>query len=163
MPSYFSYATVLEPQPVATVVAVDGPDLELQSETMKVSVQRQPLRIAIHQHTGDRPEAPLELHVFPGEGCSWLYEDDGESLGYRQGDFRLTRFDMQQSGDHVEIIRTVEGRFQPAYRQVVVCLHGGAVASATIDGRELDLEVAMAILPADGWRRLQIYVTASPI
>lgn len=117
----------------------------------------------VRQHTGDRCEAPLELHVFPGAGCSWLYEDDGESLDYRQGDFRLTRFDMQQSGDRLEIIRAVEGPFQPAYRQVAVCLHGGAVASAQIDGRELDLEAAKAIVPADGWRRLQIYVTVSPI
>ena len=101
--------------------------------------------------------------MFPGEGCSWLYEDDGESLEYRQGNFRLTRFDMKQLGDHLEIIRTVEGHYQPAYRQVAVCLHGGAAASVQIDGRELDLETAMFIVPADGWRRLQIYVTASPI
>jgi hypothetical protein len=102
---------------------------------------------------------PDHIAVAGGGG----YNRTGSRHRSHQGDFRLTRFDMQQSGDHVEIIRTVEGRFQPAYRQFVVCLHGGAVASAMIDGRELDLEAAMVILPADGWRRLQIYVTASPI
>ena len=117
----------------------------------------------VRQHTGDRPEALLELHVFPGEGCSWLYEDDGKSLDYRQGNFRLNRFDMQQSGDYLEIIRTVEGRYLPTYRQLAICLHGGAVASAKIDGRKLDLETAMVMLPAGGWRHLQIYVTVSPI
>ena len=39
----------------------------------------------VMQHTGERPVDVLMLHVFPGDGESALYEDDGESLAYQQG------------------------------------------------------------------------------
>jgi alpha-glucosidase len=50
-----------------------------------------------------------ELRVYPGEGRSWLYEDDGESVG---GPSRVTTFDVR--GEHVEARH--EGSFPSAFR-----------------------------------------------
>lgn len=40
------------------------------------------------QHVNDQPDAPIELHVYPGnDGCFLLYEDEGDSYHYEQGAF----------------------------------------------------------------------------
>ena len=53
----------------------------------------------------------MELHVAPGgDGDFLLYEDDGETLRYRQGDYALTRFTMAwQPAEAVLTIHPVEG------------------------------------------------------
>ena len=40
----------------------------------------------VMQYTGERPVDVLTLHVFPGDGESMLYEDDGATLAYQHGD-----------------------------------------------------------------------------
>ncbi|MGE5777518.1 MAG: DUF5110 domain-containing protein, partial [Chloroflexota bacterium] len=40
------------------------------------------------QFTGDQPDAPIELWVYPGQdGSFMLYEDEGDNYNYEQGDF----------------------------------------------------------------------------
>jgi alpha-D-xyloside xylohydrolase len=40
------------------------------------------------QFTGDRPDAPIELWVYPGQdGAFTLYEDEGDNYNYEQGSF----------------------------------------------------------------------------
>lgn len=34
----------------------------------------------VSQHAGERSADRLNLHVYPGDGTSWPYEDDGHSL-----------------------------------------------------------------------------------
>lgn len=47
----------------------------------------------------------LELHVFAGaDGRFTLFEDDGESTAYTQGDYSLTHFTQSWRGREVEII-----------------------------------------------------------
>ena len=39
------------------------------------------------QHTGEKPEAPLELRIYPGaDGAFTLYEDSGDGFGYENGE-----------------------------------------------------------------------------
>jgi alpha-D-xyloside xylohydrolase len=54
------------------------------------------------------PLAGGELRVYPGEGTSWLYEDDGEMVG---GPTCVTRFVV--SGDVVRFSR--RGRFPSSF------------------------------------------------
>ncbi|MDQ2733244.1 MAG: DUF5110 domain-containing protein, partial [Armatimonadota bacterium] len=38
------------------------------------------------QHTGEAPDDPLELRLYPGaNGLFWLYEDEGDSYNYTKG------------------------------------------------------------------------------
>jgi alpha-D-xyloside xylohydrolase len=40
------------------------------------------------QHVDDRPDAPVELHIYPGsDGTFLLYEDEGDSYNYETGAF----------------------------------------------------------------------------
>ena len=41
------------------------------------------------QYTSENVEGPITLTIYPGaDGASFLYEDDGESFNYRNGEFR---------------------------------------------------------------------------
>jgi len=48
------------------------------------------------RYVGERPRDPLTLHVYPPSGSeeqtSLLYEDDGRTYGFREGEYLLTRF-----------------------------------------------------------------------
>lgn len=42
------------------------------------------------QHVDDRPDAPVELHLYPGcNGSFQLYEDEGDGYNYEQGAFAV--------------------------------------------------------------------------
>ena len=80
----------------------------------------------------------LTLHIFPGDGESMLYEDDGQSTDYRQGAFRITRFRASLSAGVLTIERNVSGSFQPSYRHLELLIHGvGDTAQVTAGGAAL--------------------------
>jgi alpha-glucosidase len=90
----------------------------------------------VMQYTGQRPVDVLELHVFWGDGESTLYEDDGRSMDYRQGLFRVTRFTMR-TGPSLTIERQVSGAFEPGYRQLELTIHGASSAARAAAGGRL--------------------------
>jgi alpha-glucosidase len=49
-------------------------------------------------HTGAVQRGALRLHLWPGRGTYDYYEDDGASLAYTRGDYRLTNFDWRAGG-----------------------------------------------------------------
>ena len=58
----------------------------------------------VRQHLERGWNEVVELHVWPGAaGATTLYEDDGDSLGYRTGDYALTR--ITQKGGEVTVGR----------------------------------------------------------
>ena len=76
------------------------------------------------QHTGE-PVAQLILHVYPGRQTSWLYDDDGETMAYRSGGYRVTRFDCQEQGEHgLSVTSQVRGNYRPGYRCWQWRIHG---------------------------------------
>jgi alpha-glucosidase len=91
------------------------------------------------QHTGQWPPEALRLHIYPGNAESWLYEDDGLSLDYQQGDFRLTRFLCQSETDtDLAIRREVTGSFDPGYNRFEAYVHGLGTAprAVYVDGKQ---------------------------
>ena len=43
------------------------------------------------QYTDERPDAPIELHIFPGQDGSFtFYEDEGDNYNYEHGAFATT-------------------------------------------------------------------------
>jgi alpha-glucosidase (family GH31 glycosyl hydrolase) len=80
-------------------------------------------------YVGQRPTDPLTLHLYlPAEGqegVSFLYEDDGETLAYRRGEYRLHRFVLRGDGHRVDLTWTVEGAFDPGPRRVEALVHQG--------------------------------------
>jgi alpha-glucosidase len=83
------------------------------------------------QHTGEKPVDTLALHLYPGNGSSELYEDDGHTWAFQEGNYRLTRFRMttEWTGDtsqpaQIRVESTSQGRFVPEYQHMRVVLHG---------------------------------------
>ena len=49
---------------------------------------------------------PLDIHLWRGNGSYELYEDDGETMGYKQGKFALTRFDLTEKDGCLRLVIT---------------------------------------------------------
>ncbi|MBM4430073.1 MAG: DUF5110 domain-containing protein [Chloroflexi bacterium] len=94
----------------------------------------------LQQHVGEKLPDRLILHVYPGDGESWLYEDDGASLAYQRGDWRTRRFNCQQAAPSgLRITCQSEGAYQPTSRQWEWHVHGVASAPQRllVDGQPL--------------------------
>ena len=87
----------------------------------------------VRQHSGEAPDAPLELHVYPGRDASFtLYEDEGDGYAYEQGAFATVEIRWD---DRARLL-TIGGRTgaypgMPGVREVAVTLHPIAEGSGT--------------------------------
>jgi alpha-glucosidase len=93
------------------------------------------------QYTGERNVERLVLHVYPGNGVSRLYEDDGHTWTYREGTYRHTQFTCQhEPGTRLAVERDVSGTFSPPYAHIQVALHGldAPPDRVLVDGRPIE-------------------------
>jgi alpha-glucosidase len=79
-------------------------------------------RQPVVQNTGEMSGQPLRVLIAPAaDSASTLYEDDGESMQYRQGDSVTRRFHQTQSdGSTVVEISAPDGKYRPASRDLVL-------------------------------------------
>ena len=74
------------------------------------------------QSTDEMPGNPLEVLIAPAKSSeSWLYEDDGETPGYRDGHFMKRQF--SQTGDAQQTVIAIsapEGSYHPAQKELVL-------------------------------------------
>jgi hypothetical protein len=65
------------------------------------------------ERSGERPVDPLILDVFPGDsGSTRIYEDAGDSLGYREGAYTFTPVLQRRTGATIALtIAPVDGSF----------------------------------------------------
>ena len=137
--------------------------------TAEAPLERMPLYVRagsvlpmgpVMQHSDEWPPETLTLRVYPGNGESWLYEDDGHSMAYQSGQRQITRFVCETSGGSLVVRREVEGPFHPGYDQFEIEIHGLEVApdSASADGTPVeaafDPETGTARLRVGEWARL---------
>jgi len=114
------------------------------------------------QHTGEWPPEALKLHVYPGEGESWLYGDDGHSLAYREGAYQVTRFLSEMAGGGLNVRREVEGDYHPGYDRFDIQIHGldAAPRALRIDGEAIeatfDPGTGTARLAVGDWSHLEM-------
>ena len=84
------------------------------------------------QWTGENPQGPLTIHVFPGsDGAFTLYEDQGEDMGYARGEFARIPLHWDDKARQLTI-GARQGRFpgMAATRRMGVVVHesgGGSV------------------------------------
>jgi alpha-glucosidase len=82
----------------------------------------------------------LRLGIYPlaepGESTSELYEDDGESLGYRRGKSCHNHFALRQTEEKLTLIWTRKGHYVPPYEHVELTLNGlkRAPRAVLVDG-----------------------------
>ncbi len=97
------------------------------------------------QHTSERPVDRLILHVYPGDGESWLYEDDGQSMAYQSGEYRTMRFSCRSTGENgVTVTCDAQGPYRPPYSRWEWHVHG-------LPSRPTELLVDGHALPEWSW------------
>jgi alpha-glucosidase len=78
-------------------------------------------------HTGERPNDPLTLLVYPdeGKGESTLYEDEGNGFGYEEGEYARRRISCESSDGRITIrLDERQGSFVPERKEVRLVLRG---------------------------------------
>ncbi len=80
----------------------------------------------VRQHAEDRPDAPLEVHVYPGQDATFsLYEDDGDGHGYESGAFSTIELRWDDAARRLTIDER-RGSFPGMLieRELILVLHG---------------------------------------
>ena len=80
---------------------------------------------------------PLEIHLWRGNGSFRLYEDDGETMAYQQGQFAITEFTLEERGDTLRLTVTPPADsygLLPEQRQMYLKFRDIAAAEVKIDG-----------------------------
>ena len=88
------------------------------------------------QSTRDNPGPVLYVHVFNGteRGEFVYYDDDGETLNYRKGQFRKRVITFDPDTKQLSFSRP-DGNYSSPFRRIQVILHGFAsVTGATVNG-----------------------------
>ena len=79
----------------------------------------------VRQHTNDLPEAPVELHIYPGQDGSFeLYEDEGDQYNYEDGAFSMIDIHWQEAERQLTLeARKGEYAGMPEQRVIEIFLH----------------------------------------
>jgi alpha-glucosidase len=151
---WYDYWTgqLVEKRPVAdrgattpSAAALDPVPEHPSLETLPVFVREgsilpmQPLT----QSTREVPHGPLTLRVYPGDNCQGsLYQDDGRSMVYRQGQLLRMYFSCEAAANSITIhIGPHQGRYQPWWSELQVEVYGwyagspGAVIKSNWEGK----------------------------
>ena len=110
------------------------PMMHVDSKTMNVLGRRD----------GEAPSTALKVRVYPDETASSfeLYEDDGETIDYKDGKAALTMIRQKRTGSTVEVtIEATRGRYAglPESREAVIeiALDGEKAVSVEVGGVQL--------------------------
>ena len=112
-------------------------------------------RQPVVQHTGQMSGQALSVTVYPAARSeASLYEDDGESLGYRQGVFARRQFSERREGGPVRVeASAVEGSWHPAPRDLVLRIRADSEPTRVLLDRTALARQGPTAAPGDaGWR-----------
>jgi alpha-glucosidase len=82
------------------------------------------------QNTGETPDGPLLLHVYPGDDCKGsLYQDDGHTFAYQKGEILRISYSCSVSSSSISIAGSVEkDAYRPWWTNTALTVHGTAAA-----------------------------------
>lgn len=82
------------------------------------------------QNTGEKPNGPLELRVYPGPDCSGsLYLDDGHSYAYEAQGYLRESYTCEAGADSVRMQSAArQGSFDPWWKNIQIEIFGAATA-----------------------------------
>ncbi|MBD1853109.1 glycoside hydrolase family 31 protein [Leptolyngbya sp. FACHB-711] len=91
----------------------------------------------VMQYANETPLTELRLKIWQGEGEFTLYEDDGRSFAYQQGDWATTTYRVySDSNQTIVTVQARQGQWQPHPRRVIVELVGVGEQSFEEDGSD---------------------------
>lgn len=82
------------------------------------------------QNTGEIPDGPLQLRVYPGDDCKGaLYQDDGHTFAYEKGEILRVNFSCSTSSSSVSITSTTEkNAYKAWWNSTTLTVYGAAAA-----------------------------------
>ena len=82
------------------------------------------------QHTGEIPDGPLQLRVYPGDDCSGsLYQDDGHTFAYQKGEILRIDYSCAVSTASVTITSSIgKNAYKPWWSSTNLTIYGAAAA-----------------------------------
>src|SRR6202142_3370966 len=85
---------------------------------------------AVVQNTGEKPDGPLELRVYPGSDCGGsIYLDDGHTYGYQTDGYLRVSYSCEVAGDSVRVTSGArQGNFPPWWGNIEIEIFGAAAA-----------------------------------
>jgi alpha-D-xyloside xylohydrolase len=96
------------------------------------------------QYAAERPDAPLELRIYPGaDGDYTYYEDAGEGWGYERGEYALTDMHWDDAARRLTIAPrrgTYPGMKTRRRFKVVVVGQEGKAVDVVYDGRAMTIK-----------------------
>ena len=99
----------------------------------------------VRQHTGEAPDAPLQVHIYPGRDAVFtLYEDEGDGYAYERGAFATVEMRWDDRARRLTIgERAGSYKGMPAERTRVLTLHPVArgAGAATESSDDLGAQV----------------------
>jgi alpha-glucosidase len=105
------------------------------------------------EYTDQHPLNPLTLDLYPGNGSFTLYEDDGRTVAYQQGQFCTTDIVLGLDAASGRLSLTIgarAGAYSPPARQIVVRLHDASPsASQEHAGAAYDADQRLLTLTLD--------------
>jgi alpha-glucosidase len=80
------------------------------------------------QSTNDKPDGPLELHIYMGQDCrGTLYQDDGHTFAYQKGDFLRVNYACDVSARETSITGKIEKNgYHPWWNSAQLQIYGAA-------------------------------------
>ena len=92
------------------------------------------------RHVDAAADKTRELKLFPlkgkGEQSGLLFEDDGESWGYKEGNALWLNWTMACHADAIHLTLEAKGDYRPAWRELAVTLPQGETRRLLINGAE---------------------------
>jgi alpha-glucosidase len=92
--------------------------------------------------TGDfKTKRDLTLRIYPdkdGNAQGFVYEDDGETLNYREGVFLITKIEYQSNGNIAKIKLQTEGKFR--IKRKIIFLLPVDIQTIKINGKKYSVE-----------------------
>ena len=101
-----------------------------------------PSRSVKARDTSEEVDGPLTLQVYPGVDRRFLlYEDDGESFGYRSGDWMGLDLSWNDAGKRLSIQLAEGSRMRPPLERTLELrmMPDGAARSAVFTGQKLEV------------------------
>lgn len=96
----------------------------------------------VKQFTAEKSKEPMMLIAYPGaDGEGEIYEDDGESFGFRQGAFSRTRLRWDDGARRLSISLARAARAYPARRFAIRIASESKTREVVFDGRPLTVDL----------------------
>lgn len=132
------------------VAKAPAPSAPLETATVQPTLATLPVYVRagsivpmqpLVQNTGQTPQGPLELRVYPGPDCHGsLYQDDGTTFNYKRGEYLRVDYTCTSAPGRLTLkIDTQEGSYPAWWKSVDVAIYDwpSAQAHATLNGQAL--------------------------